>query len=130
MSENSAKEKVNIIGVYKVDEAEDVYLIELMIDDKPSNIDVDGIQQTDPDLDEDDWQAAFDEYYLNADGTEVIGDYCDLPEDDTDKTRLCFFMYLFDFNKPLRTQYGIINLPKSKKMPKRLGEIIEFDDPE
>lgn len=130
MNENSAKDKVEVIGVYKVDTEESVYLIELMIDDKPSNIDVSKIMLIDEELDENDWQVAFDEYYLNPEGTEVIGDYCDLPEDDTDKTRICFFMYLFDFDKPITTQYGIINLPKSKKMPRRLSEIIEFEDPE
>jgi len=119
---------VRLLGVYRVEDTdEDVHLFELLIDASPKDVNVGAILQKDPALRKDNWQVAYDERYLNEDGTEVIGDYFDRNELKGDRTRITFFLYFVDFNKPLTTQYGDIILPPAADMPERLSEIIEFE---
>lgn len=120
--------KTNVVGVYETVNNPDIYLIELEIDASPSYIDVSSFTQRDDDLPEDEWQAAFDEYYLNEEGTEVIGDFLNYESLKGEKTRLVFSMYFVDTDKPLLSQFGEILLPNPSALPERLSEIIEIDD--
>ncbi len=121
-------DKLNIIGVYEIEGHKDVHLIELLINEKPSLIDVGQFTQENPSQPKDKWQVAYDEYYLNSTGEKVIGDFFDLPINDNTPTRLTFFLYFINFDLPLITQFGIIELQPAIKLPKRLESIITFED--
>ena len=69
---------IKIIGVYRVPNNSEVYLIELAINEKPSLIEVGKFTQENPNQPRGNWQVAYDEYYLNASGDKVIGDYFSL----------------------------------------------------
>lgn len=117
---------VEVIGVYEVNE--DVHLIELKIDTKPSDVNVEGFTQEIEGVSKDDWQVAYDEYYLNDEGSKVIGDFFNKPVEDLTPTRIAFFLYFVDFTMPLLTPFGEVNLPSPLPMPKRLKDIIEFEE--
>ena len=118
---------INVIGVYQIEQKSDVHLIELIINSSPSDIDVSSFTQKDEKIPEDNWQAAFYEYYLNEEGTEVIGDNLNYKSIKDEKTRMTFFMYFLDFDKPLLSQFGEISLPEPTALPERLKNIIEID---
>ena len=121
-------DKLNIIGVYEIEGHKDVHLIELQINEKPSLIDVGQFTQENPSQPKDDWQVAYDEYYLNSIGDKVIGDFLNLPLNDNIPTRLIFFLYFINFDLPLITQFGVVELQSAIKLPKRLESIITFED--
>ncbi|MCL2679184.1 MAG: hypothetical protein FWF18_02705 [Dehalococcoidia bacterium] len=121
------KDSVNLIGVYQINKMADVHLIEMMINQSPIEVDVSSFTQKNDELSEDEWQTAYDEHYLNKDGEEVIGRFGDQHSlSKFNFTRIAFFMYFVDFNKPLLTQYGEVLLEKPIYMPERLLKIIDF----
>jgi hypothetical protein len=117
---------VELIGVYPIAEEQNVKLIEMVVDCPPSQIDVGKITQPEEGIKESDWQAAYDEYYLNESGMEVVGRFDNVPI-DTPTTHLTFFLYFVNFDKPLSTQFGGIQLPEESPMPERLRKIIKFE---
>lgn len=121
-------DKVKVIGIYKIQENDDVHLIELEINEKPSIIDVGKFTQETPNVQREDWQVAYDEHYLTSAGDKVIGDYLRLPENDKSPTRLTFFLYFINFELPLLSQFGEIELMCATLLPERLKNIITFED--
>jgi len=121
---------VKLIGLYSVDENPDVTLVELMISRKADEIQIGEFTQeiqNEPPLN---WQAPFAEKYLSLDGEKIIGDDFDLPEILTDTTRLTFFIYFLDPSKPLLTPFGPLQLTQKQVQPKRIKDLIMFEDPE
>jgi len=116
-----------LLGVYQVKGTSDVHLFELQINTPPKNVDVSSFAQKDDKLPKDSWQTAYDERFLNEDGTEVIGSFLEQNSLIGEKTHIVFFLYFVDFNKPLLSQYGEILLPEPSSMPDRLSRIIEFE---
>jgi hypothetical protein len=93
---------MTVIGVYKVDNESDVNLIEMVINDNPTNVDIVEITQEIDGAHRMEWQSPWDEKYLNENGDKIIGDYLDIPSDGN-LTRLVFFFHYLDFEKPLLT---------------------------
>lgn len=124
------RKNVELIGIYYVDNRPDVSLVELIISKKAGEIDLFDFTQEITDLPRESWQVPFYEKYLDEKGEIIIGDDFDLPSQQTEITRLTFFIYYLDFLKPLQTPYGSILLPKKVKAPERIAKIIFFEDPE
>lgn len=118
---------VQLLGVYKIKGTSDVHLFELNINTSPIDVDVSSFTQKDDKLPKDSWQTAYDEHFLNENGTKVIGTFLEQENLKGEKTRLVFFMYFIDFSKPLLSQFGEILLLEPSPMPDRLLEIIEFE---
>ncbi len=121
--------EINLIGVYSVGGQTDVHLIEIEIKAKHTDIDISEFTQSQDGVDRLDWQTPWDEKYLNDQGTEIIGDWLDLPKVLTDTTRLIFFFHLIDFNKPLLTPFGAIDLKRPASMPYRLTTLSKYEQP-
>lgn len=122
-----SKLTVQLLGVYTINSVSDIHLLELNINSSPSDVDVSSFTQKDEKLPKNSWQTAYDEHFLNDDGTEVIGTYLEHDSLIGDKTRIAFFMYFIDFNKPLLSQYGEIQLSIATPIPDRLLKIIDFE---
>jgi len=118
-------EKVNVIGAYPVNA--EVHLLEIIVNVSPANFSVDDFAQESPGELRENWQAAYDEHYLDERGELIIGDFSVLPDTDAGVTRLAFFMYFLDFDAPLITPFGEVKLPSPTPMPSRLSRIIEFE---
>ncbi|MCA9399879.1 MAG: hypothetical protein KC618_09020 [Candidatus Omnitrophica bacterium] len=121
-------DNINIIGVYSVKDNSDVHLIEVDVLLREDDFDVGGFSQEDSSLSRDLWQVAYDEHYLNSEGTEVIEE----PEEfkSGQRLRMAFFFYFLDFSKVLITPYGSFEIPKSVTMPDRLSRIVKFEPPD
>ncbi|MBE6900773.1 MAG: hypothetical protein E7479_08995 [Ruminococcaceae bacterium] len=113
------------------------FLVEMIIDAKPSEIEFEKIVVPNENVRESDWQCPYMEQYLNSDGTEKLCEAYDVPEEDSSPCRISFFIYnenpkkLFAFGKKksvLRTPYGEFELSDKEKIPERLRKIIEFDE--
>lgn len=89
---------------------------------------LDGISAICRRLSKEEWQVAYDEYYLNETGDITIVDFFKKPEKNSSPTRLTFFFYFVDFTTPLSTPYGKVDLPSPSLMPKRLKDIIDFEE--
>ena len=119
------KSKIEVVGVYTVKRKPNVKLIECIIDCPPSHVDVAKFSHPVNNMPKSSWQAAYDEHYLNENGTEVIGRFCEIPA-DTLFTRLVFFIHFVDFENPLLSQFGKLRLPPESSMPKRLKKLIKY----
>ena len=112
------------------------FLVEMVLDVKPSEIEFENIVVPDKLIKKSNWQCPYMEQYLNEDGTKKICETYDLPEDDSAPSRISFFIYneypktLFSKGKPqtLRTPYGEFELSDKEKVPGRLKKIIEFEE--
>lgn len=121
---------VKLIGLYSVSENPDVTLLELVINKKANEIDIAEFTQeieNEPRLN---WQAPFGEKYLSIDGEIIIGDDFYLPEFLTNTTRLTFFLYFLDLQKPLMTPFGKLQLTQKQEQPNRIKNLITFESPE
>jgi hypothetical protein len=99
-------------------------LIEICVDHPDSRFDVGKLQQSTPGLPPDFWQVAYDEKYLTEDGTKK-GE----KPDGSSNLRLGFFLHSVDFERPLITPYGKLNLPAPTRMPQRLVQLFRYIPP-
>jgi hypothetical protein len=121
---------VKLIGLYSVDENPDVTLVELIVNKKADEFDIDEFTQEIEDQPRLNWQAPFAEKYLSLDGETIIGDDIDLPEYPTATTRLTFFFYFLDPSKPLMTPFGKLHLIEKQEQPKRIKGLIKLENHE
>ncbi|MDE6474724.1 MAG: hypothetical protein K2L70_06460 [Clostridia bacterium] len=123
------KSKVQFFECY--DYNEELYLIEMIINDSSNNIDWSEFVVPESNLPEKDWQCAFLEQYLNLDGTEKICELYDEPQEAVCPCRIAFFIYKYDTQeKKIITPYGTFSFENSIPMPERLLKCIEFEDEE
>ena len=64
---------------------------------------------------------------MNADETEKICKIYDEPKEEVNPCRVAFFIYK-EGSRTLRTPYGDFDLTNIEKLPKRLKNIIEFEE--
>ena len=121
--------RVQIIGVHPVKTDDICHLIELVVKDLNGPIDMCQFTQPVDGQPQSSWQVPYMDQFLNKDGTEIIGDVMyhgnDYPNLWVGDVRFAFFIYFLDFEKPLQTPFGPVNLSKPSKMPKRL-KMVEF----
>ena len=121
---------IQLIGHYYVNDNPDVSLIELIIDRKADEIDLLEFTQEIDNEPRSNWQAPFDEKYLDPDGNTIIGDDLVLPTHLSSNTRMTFYMYFLDESKSLLTPFGRLQLPKKISQPSRIKDLLNFEDPE
>jgi hypothetical protein len=119
-------EKVELVGIYNVETFKEVKLIELIIKGDINDFDPGLITQEIREKDRLDWQTAYDEKYLDLNGTEIIGDDLNKPK-DYNKFRVAFLFDYLQINKPLISQYGLIKLTRAINVPDRLKELINYE---
>lgn len=121
---------VKLIGLYSVDTNPEVTLVELLICKKVSEIEIGEFTQFVENQPRLNWQSPFSEKYLSTDGTEIIGDEDNLPDDLNETTRLIFFFYFLDLNKSLITPFGQLELTEKDNQPKRISELMKYENPQ
>ncbi len=120
-------DKVKFYGCYEFDD--DLTLIEMAVDDYSDKIDFSQFVVPDVELDEDDWQSAYMEQYLNEEGTEKICELYDNPKPALKPCRFAFFIHCYDTqDKILKTPYGDFSIDKPSALPDRLSSCIEYEE--
>jgi len=121
---------VRVLGVYGVPAEQlpddldgfTVHLVEVVVDAPASTLDVSEFCQEDPKAPRSNWQVAYDERFLNAEGTAEEGGLAVSP------CRLAFYLHLIDFARPMRTPFGPVNLPEPTPMPERLQALFVYEE--
>jgi len=116
--------KIKIIGIYKVEADEPCHILELEIQNTSEDFDIGSITQEIPDEPIDNWQVPYDEHYLDQNGEILITpEYPEgMPTDNV--LRVAFYFHYLDFNKPLNTPVGDIDLIKETNKPERLNFMV------
>lgn len=121
---------VEVIGVYEVPENNDASIVEVVVKKRHSEFDMGDFSQAQENRPRESWQAPFNEKYLDEEGENIIGDWFNEPTDNLETTRVAFFIYFLDTNKPLVTPFEEVNLPEKCPIPIRLAGKMPFEDPE
>lgn len=121
---------VEIIGAYYVDGHPDLSLLELIVHKPFNQINIIEFTQEIERQHFDNWQVPFNEKYLDLQGENIIGDDLVTPTELSRSCRLTFFIYFMDYDKPMITPFGKINLPAKTVAPERITRIVRFEEPE
>jgi len=119
---------VEIVGLHPIPGHDDVHLLEVMVYRPAASFDVSQFTQEDPGQPRPNWQVAYDEKYLSADGASVLSQF-EAPPLAGDTARLAFFMFFLDLDRPLLTPFGPVPLPTPTPAPHRLLSIARFEPP-
>lgn len=96
-----------------------VVLIEVVVSRRDQRFDVGDFQQLGPD------QAAYDEAFLSADGTDVLSRGLEVPP--VEPLRVAFFLHFFDPAAPLQSSYGALPVPPLQDLPPRLRDLVPYE---
>jgi hypothetical protein len=114
--------QVTVHGVYEVPDYPDVHLIELTVDAPASQVDPGKFTQEVPGQPQSEWQVAWEEWYLDSDSGQPLGqspmDAAGMP-----RTRLAFFLHFVELSRPLETPFGPVELPAPTAVPTHLSRI-------
>jgi hypothetical protein len=124
--------QVEVVGVYPVRAAEPCHLIELMMRGVGPGFDFGSISQPVPGTPSSNWQVPWGEVLLDKDGQEVLASSAELsdrPEQLAGDLRVAFFMHYLDEQRPLKSPFGDICLPKPIARPKRL-KAVRYEQPD
>jgi hypothetical protein len=120
---------IELIGIYRVDNFDDVHLIEINANVPADKLDVGEITQEVDGLSSGSWQTPWHEKYLDDKGQNIIGDFSSVPV-DTSSTRLLFYFHFLNFDKGIKTQFGEIKLNKPTTLPDRLSGLVKYEQPD
>ena len=104
---------VTIIGVHEIEAGEPVHLIEIEVTGDADRFDFGDVTQADENVPRDNWQCAYDEREIYS---------------PTAGRRFAFFLHYLNFELPLATSFGDIDIPEPTPIPERLGTI-EYEAP-
>lgn len=124
--EKNFHENAELIGIYKIEGVDSVNLIEIIIKEEINEFDPSELTQEIRGQDKLDWQTAYNEKYLNTNGTKIIGDDIERPKNLV-SFRVVFFFHFLDVSKPLISQYGLMDLIEIEELPERLKKLIEYE---
>jgi len=116
--------RISILGVYPITAKEPCHLIEISLNSINTPIKFDEIRQKDMTT------GSFMGYILNSSGEELLADRFDMhlkPELWEKNIRVVFFYHYLLLDKPIITQFGLLELPKESPLPDRLN-IVEYYD--
>ena len=120
---------IDVLGIYPVEAPEPCHVVELMIRGHVGVLDVGAFTQERPGQPPSNWQVAWDERVLSADGTkDLLGQFPNKIESDGSPLRLAFFFHYLDFDRPLITPAGELALQAPEEKPDRLA-FLNYESP-
>jgi hypothetical protein len=104
---------------------ESAVLIEVLVNDRDDRFDVGHFTQRQDGVARENWQVAWAEAYLSADGTALVGKQFGTPPASGD-LRIAFYLHSWDPTKPLSTSYGDVICPAVTPGTDRLKELVPY----
>lgn len=108
------------------EQLESTVLLEVEVLNRDSRFNVSDFTQEIGKLPRDSWQAAWDEVFLNDDGTSLLGRKGSQPPKEGD-LRIAFYFHYWDPDKPLLSSYGEIEAPQVTEMSPRLESLVPYE---
>jgi hypothetical protein len=105
--------RARVVGVHPVAADERVHLVELEIEGTGDDFDIGAVTQELLGQPHSNWQAVYDEQEVGRNAAHV---------------RFAFFFHNLDFDKPLLSSVGPLDLPRESPMPKHLRDI-QYEEP-
>jgi hypothetical protein len=99
----------------------EIFLIEVIGDEPGADFDVGAFTQAAPGQSPDAWQVAYDEKFLDSEGSSV----CSAPM-SSGAVRLAFFFHHLDQRRPLLGPDCALRLPEPTPMPQRLRNLFRY----
>lgn len=103
-----------------------VVLIEAVVHERDDRFDVGEFTQPRDGVPKENWQAAYDEAFLSADGESLAVERGEPPPTPGD-LRVAFYLHYWQPDKPLRSTYGDIACPPVEDMPGRLVRLVPYE---
>jgi len=101
-------------------------LVEVVVKNRDERFDVGHFAQRRDGLKRDNWQVAWAEAFLSADGTELVVErFGEVPA--SGNLRVAFYVHFWDPAEPLNTSYGDIACPLPAAMPERLEKLVPYE---
>ena len=100
--------KISVVGVHPIDAPQPCHLLEIAVSDPDDKFRWADVTQEEPGQPRGNWQAAYDESLVGAEGPEK---------------RFAFFFHYLDLAKPLLTSFGPVELPSPTPTPAHLKHI-------
>lgn len=116
--------RIEILGVHPVEAEEPCHLIELVAHDSDLETLVAEITQEVPGEPRDNWQAAYDEHYLDRSGHEVLTPHYAAQVPPGRDARVAFYFHYLDLDRPLLTPAGPLSIPRPTVRPERLAFMV------
>jgi hypothetical protein len=108
------------------EQLESVVLVEAVVSDRDSRFRVGDFAQARPGQPKDNWQVAWAEAFLTADGEALsVPRWSAAPPDEP--LRIAFFIHYWDPARPLLSSYGEVQCPAPRPMPERLSRLVPFE---
>jgi len=123
---------IRVIGVHPIAGPEPVHLVELLVSDCDTPIDIGAITQEVAGEPQANWQVPYDEKLLDPAGSSIIADPFMGKVPPTiwqGDVRIAFFFHYLDPLLALRTPLGPVSLPRPTPAPSRLS-IIVYEPPD
>jgi hypothetical protein len=107
----------------------DAVMIEAVVSHADASFDVGAFAQPDPALPESNWQVAWNERFLTADGDALLNERpWEQPPND-ERLRLVFVIHFWKPDLPLQSSYGQLALPPIQPLPERLWRLAPYELP-
>ncbi len=113
-----------------------IALVEVLVRTEGNEFDMMDVVQPNAELREGLWQAAYDEFFLTADGSRVLDVKTDVldprPYDlsGLSEFRVAFWLHDYDPASPIRTSFGDMECPSVEELPPRLREFAHYSPPD
>lgn len=118
---------VEVLGVHAVDAPDPCHLIEVVIRNCSDRVDLAEITQDGSPLPRSEWQAPYDEH-LVVQG-ELVSLWQPVAADVWHgDVRLAFFLHYVELDRPMRTPFGDVMLPRESPVPSHL-EAMHYEQP-
>ena len=106
---------------------ESAVLVEVLVSDADADFNVGGFMQENPELPPMNWQAAWAEAFLSADGDRLLAErWNPLPPGHT-TFRVTFFIHEWRVDRALLSSYGSLPGGAPTPMPERLRELVPYE---
>jgi hypothetical protein len=105
----ASSKRVQILGVHPVPDNDDIWLIEIEIRGDLDGFDFGDVTQEDYGIPSSNWQVAYDDRLVAQRG---------------ETSTYAFFFHFLEFNLPLLTSWGPIEIPSPTPTPRHLANII------
>jgi len=109
---------------------ENAALVEALVESPDNQFDAGDFMQADPSTVRDNWQVAWMETYLSADGETCVSLERSHRHPNEQSFRVAFFIHEWKPGLPLLSSYGPLACPDPAPMPERLRRLVPYSPPD
>ena len=102
-------------------------LVEVLVSDADSRFKVSDFTQPDGQLPPENWQVAWAEAFLSADGQRLMAERWDSAPAGLTSFRVAFYIHFYKAGEPLLSSYGSLTATLALPMPERLAQLVPYE---